>query len=29
MDVSVFSAGCFRDVASFLEELNQKHKRKR
>ena len=28
MDVSVFSAGCFRDIASFLEDLNRKHKEK-
>jgi len=26
MDVAVFSAGCFKDLTSFLEELNRKHK---
>ena len=26
IDVTVFSAGCFRDLTSFIEELNRKHK---
>jgi hypothetical protein len=26
-DVAIMSAGCLRDLASFLEELNSKHKK--